>query len=157
MNLQQKLKEAEALVAAVRKELDKEEKVNPLFPNTDDSYTVGADGTIYHLSIYFHGSRYRNQGNTFRTEDEAEKEVLRRAAMVRLLEKINIANKGNNGFITGKNNITLRLDTDNGVLYSTIERTYRSVPSAFYFRKPPSALFRDKEFVEDYKLYLGVG
>ncbi len=155
-SLEQQLQEAEEQIASVRlqlKERDTVEEVKPVFPKK--GHWLNSTGRAFSERAY--GAGTREFGNSFYTKEEAEKESLRRQAVVRVRESINLANKGLNGFRYENFVITyapkgLILDVINVEHTKTEANAWEMLRS----RDIGAFLLSSPKFVEDYKLMKGI-
>lgn len=155
------LTEAEKIIVAITKGLDKADlkdayelgkklmaEQNPklVFPST--GYLIDEEG---YVEIYNSAPLASKHGNMFYTKAEAEKEVLRRAARARCIEKIADC-EDDNSRIYFKPGIW----TSHGVAFKISERPPVEYQMVCKSRAHAESLAKDKQFCVDYKLYLGV-
>lgn len=136
--------------------IEESEKVKPLFPVGPNCFFVSGPGAIFLDEVGLSSSKHANQGRTSYTRKGAELIAKREAARARILEAINQANKGDNGFrIGGSFKITYNHSEGAFVVHKTIH--LQAMPAEFHFRCGDDAkeLLKDPKFVADYKLYLG--
>ncbi len=130
------------------------DEVKPVFP-VKGCYCLHGDGFCNDDDNTY---KYAPYGNTFYTSSEVEKETIRRAAEVRVREKINIANSGNGGFKHGGDNIEIFYNFPKSKLCLRICSINQTVYSWLYVMHLSFAvkLLEDLEFCKDYKLMLGI-
>ncbi len=131
-------------------ELKKEDEVNPVFPEDgQESFYVSPRGeyAASKLGLSFYSQAAKDAGERWL---EARKYVI---------EAINQANGGDNGFKSGQCNFIITVDTtkdSDGEIDSCND--YQNAENAVYFRDEEGAnkLFCDSEFMENYKTMLGI-
>ena len=156
--LEREIKEGLSLIDRIHSAIDdaiekvdklkKEDEVKPVFPVVGAKYHGYSD----HEDAYKYGL----------TADDVEgsqriKEWLTARAYV--IEAINKANGGDNGFKSGQCNFIITVDTtkdSDGEIDSCND--YQNAENAVYFRDEEGAnkLFCDSEFMENYKTMLGI-
>jgi len=155
--LQDQLAEAEAMVAAVRKQLEKEDEIKPIFPikgihyvlHSDAAYSCTSTTTLPNARI----------GSTFYSTSAVIAETKRRQAEVRVREAINEANKGDNGFKKSGRNyfITYTIAAHIDELFiKDLTTTEGNTWEAFREEGSARVLLNDFEFVDDWKLMKGI-
>jgi len=156
MNNLEKLKQQIEEMKAEVERLEKEsEKVKPLFPIVN-CYKVESNG-MFGLAL-FSVELASRQGSTAYTIEGAGKISEQRAARVRVLEAINQANKGDNGFKAGGFNTAYYYYHEANRLQEMPMHNIQEQECGYYFRKTSEAkrLASDPDFVKDWKLAKGI-
>jgi hypothetical protein len=99
------------------------------------------------------------QGNTFETRLLAEEESTRREAETRVREKINLANKGDNGFKVEGENWLIHYNNNKTDGLSALWANYRQCGFCWEYIKTheiAKELLKDKEFVADWLKMKGI-
>lgn len=156
MNRQQEIKNQ---IAKLKKELEELEKVKPVFPlSRETNFGVYGNGKVVQAKHLCEIKLYIAQGNAFYTKEEAEKESKRRAAEVRVRERINLENKGDNRFTIGIYNFMFSYNGNKkkiewcSCVYDQYQNTWE------YLRTQESAekLLKDEQFCRDWLLMKGI-
>lgn len=133
-------------------ELKKSDEVKPVFPK--DGYRCDVNGQL----IETINSNYSAVGEVFNKAEEATGSHKRKKARKYIIEAINKANKGNNGFKARCFNFYIGFSHNANKLYITSNMVYQTGEGKFYIRKKSEAerLFMDDEFISNCKIYFEV-
>ena len=159
--VEERLKEAEATVASIRKEMEEAEKVKPVFPtDTSCEGVLGGNGVSFDTRAFdeWEMCAYANQGNSFYSTSESDSEAKRRKAETRVKEKINEANQGDNGYKISGDNYYLYYDFRCKSVEVYREHKTQSGFGWEYFREdaPLDKLLKDKGFIKDWMIMKGM-
>lgn len=146
----------------------KKDEVKPVFPvekECDDYMWVVNRGDTNRVTNPLSNElpKLTKSGQTFRSCEDAERELSRMQARAYVIEAINRANGGDNGFKAGEINYLVCIDPSNGLgayhgINPSEDYSYLFVPNELYIRSVSEAkrLRADEEFVSNYKTMLGI-
>ena len=141
-------------------ELKKESEIKPVFPDwgdrVDSSIWGIFGGKVTVVNFRTDIDSLREIGLTFYSKEGAEKELARKEARKFVIEAINKANKGDNGFKLDADNFCVI--SDRGRLCSDQWIGIQLIESVFYFRTNKGCVdaLSAPEFLRAYKTMLGI-
>jgi len=144
--------------------LKKSEEVNPVFPNRDNckSHVWGIANNVILPFPESYTDNWIDEssklGMTFYSEREVYDDIDRKKAQAYVIEEINKANKGDNGFKVGISNYLLEYYHTLSV-FSCEKYTYTQSNDDYEYirsREAAKKLLKNDKFVDAYKLMKGI-
>ena len=144
--------------------LKKSEEVNPVFPNRDNckSHVWGIANNVILPFPESYTDNWIDEssklGMTFYSEREVYDDIDRKKAQAYVIEEINKANKGDNGFKPYEKNFHLSLSHGSREVEIYFMDNMQSLNDYEYIRSREAAkkLLKNDKFVDAYKLMKGI-
>jgi hypothetical protein len=142
-------------------EAKKKNEVKPVFPNRDnwDGIIYGIESGVIDEIVWTDDvSKLLKYGLTFRTKEDAGKELKRQEARKYVIEAINKANKGDNGFNYGRGGYLLEYGHRSEKFIMFHYGNTQSGDDCEYIRTKEASenLLKDDIFIDAYKTMKGI-